>query len=171
MQHRTTSFDNSHTALRDKVADSGSLKKTPGYSCYRCGQQHPNNPQTCKKCNADFWCEWDSQWYQGRLSKISLGQDPTARKLSIYFIAIFGTILLAAAATEYHAAFKDGDWARIIIPLIIGAHSIYEIWAFCHGRKTTIEHCTHTAVPRNTHIRTLGLILDFAVLALALYVF
>lgn len=39
-------------------------------------------------------------------------------------------------------------------------YGAYEVWAFTHGHRTSIDHFTHEAIPSNTSVRVFGLVLD-----------
>ncbi len=47
----------------------------------------------------------------------------------------------------------------------------FEVWAYGHGKRTSIDRYTHDATPGNTAIRTFGLALDLAIIAFALHLF
>lgn len=163
-------FDQKVSELREKLTDLGVTNVSLSDVCFRCGQRRPASARTCESCNAEFWCEWTAEWYESRLTKISLGQSHCARRLGNAFAASATASLLIAAALVHHQASATQAPQGIFVALILGCFSIHEAWAYCHGKTTAIDSRIHTAKPANTLLRTFGLILDFGVLALAFYI-
>ena len=46
--------------------------------------------------------------------------------------------------------------------VVVMTYSAYEVWAFTHGRRTSIDHWTYDGTPSNTNMRVYGLVLDIA---------
>jgi CDP-diglyceride synthetase len=55
-----------------------------------------------------------------------------------------------------------------LLALFIGAFGTYEIWAYFHGRATSVDHMIHEPRPENTLWRTLGLVGDLFFIYIAL---
>jgi hypothetical protein len=163
-------FDQKVSELREKLTDLGVTNASLPDVCFRCRQPRPASERTCKSCNAEFWCEWMAEWYESRLTQVSLGQDHCARRLGNAFAASATASLLIAAAVTHHQASATQAPLGIFFALILGFLSIHEVWAYCHGKTTVIDNCIHIAKPANTSLRTIGLILDFGVLAMAFYI-
>ena len=163
-------FDQKVSELRKKLTDLGVTNASLPDVCFRCRKRRPASARTCESCNAEFWCEWMAEWYESRLTKVSLGQDHCARRLGNAFSASAAAILITTASVIHDQASATQEPLGILVALILGCLSIYEVWAYCHGKTTTIDSFMHTAKPTNTLVRTFGLILDFGVLAMAFYI-
>lgn len=54
----------------------------------------------------------------------------------------------------------------------IGLFSAYDVWAFTHGKPTSITiYGHHEATPSNTIARVFGLLMDMAMMAACVWVF
>ena len=69
-------------------------------------------------------------------------------------LLIFGLIVRMFYAHPAPPGFQT------LVMLLIGSFGTYEVWAYCHGRTTSIDHMTHEPRPENTIWRTLGLLGD-----------
>ena len=170
MPRKPDLFDENVAALRVKLAGLGVSNISLSNACFHCGHQHPEFARACGNCSAEFWSEWTSEWYKSRLTRISLGQDHYARRIGNAFVVGATTALFVAAAASHHQASAAQALEGILFALLLGGLSIYEVWAYCHGKKTSIDNCIHTAKPANTFWRTFGLLLDFIALTMAFYV-
>jgi hypothetical protein len=155
--------------LCEKLASIGVDNISVPNACFCCGHLYRESECACRNCGTQFWCEWQVDWYKSRLTKISMGQDPYARKISNAFAVTSAAILITVASTSYLLAGQNRSLLHVFIGLAIGGWSVIEVRAYCHGLTTTIEHCTHGAKPENTYWRTLGLFFDLVTLIGALY--
>jgi hypothetical protein len=55
---------------------------------------------------------------------------------------------------------SETDIERFFFLGAVIAYCTYEVWAFTHGRTTTIDRFHHEPTPKNTNWRVLGLALD-----------
>ena len=166
MQRRDTSLDSQIASLQASLTELGIDKVVVEDACFRCGHSRNHADQACPNCSQLFWTEWDPNWYKHRLVNISLGHHRLARKASdLLALGCIAGLLIAALATRV----SQPSLALIFSGLLIGSGAVYDIWAYCHGRTTSIDSLFHDATPRNTHIRTFGLLLDFLFLALAFH--
>jgi hypothetical protein len=170
MQSDPKSFDEMVTALRGKLASIGVDNVSTANACFCCGHQHRDNELVCKNCNAEFWCHWQANWYESPFTRISLGQVLFARKLSNVFAGVATALLVVTALASHLFADIKLSAAGIFAGLTLGGLSVYEIWSYCHGKATSIDHCTHAARPANTSWRTFGLLLDLLALIGAFYI-
>lgn len=121
----------------------------------------------CSNCHTEFWCRWNESWYQGRLTRVSLGQDPAFRKLAAGFV-IAGVVALCYGLVLQVYYADPGD--RNVTPLLglfIGAWALYEVWAFFSGKATMIDHFVHEPRPENTRWRSAGLLGDILFFGIA----
>ncbi len=135
--------------------------------CDRCGHSRDEWTRQCGNCHTEFWCRWNEDWYKGRLTRISIGQDALGRKIGVVF-AIMATVVLAygVALKAYYAEPGSQDIGPLLA-ILIGGYATYEIWAYFSGRATMVDNVIHEPRPENTLWRTAGLAGDLAVLAFA----
>ncbi len=60
----------------------------------------------------------------------------------------------------YTSNSTSNQWQRLLLLGSVALYSAYEVWAFTHGRSTTIDNWTHEGNPANTSMRVYGLALD-----------
>ncbi len=137
--------------------------------CYKCRHPRYESDRQCTKCGTDFWCRWDPALYKGRLTRISLGQDSTGRTAGNYFA--IGTVLLLTygLVVRMYYAHPAPPGLQAVLALFIGLFGAYEVWAYFHGRATSIDHITHEPRLENTVWRSVGLIGDIFFVGFALH--
>jgi hypothetical protein len=154
---------------RHKIALASGERANPGNNeshvpieemCPQCGHKYNQFIAACKNCGREFWCLWQPEWYKNPLTVHSLGQSKQARRTGNAFVAIFVAFYLYSVLVYWLASSTKDDWLRLIFlgPVIL--YGSYEVWAFTHGRRTSIDHFTHEATPGNTSLRALGLAFD-----------
>lgn len=137
--------------------------------CDRCGHSRAELTRKCKNCHTEFWCQWSADWYKGRLTRVSIGQDELGRKFGLLFAIVGAVVLLYGLALQIFYAEAESKDIAPLFGLLIGGYATYEVWAYFHGRATSVDHVTHEPRPENTVWRTLGLAGDLAFFALACF--
>ena len=94
-----------------------------------------------------YWIGAHSQSKQGRIAGNA-------------FVAIFAAFYLYAILVYWRAESNEDDWTRLLFLGAVLLYGSYEVWAFTHGRRTSIDHFIHEAIPSNTSVRVLGLVFD-----------
>jgi hypothetical protein len=125
---------------------------------------------TCNNCRTEFWCEWNPDWYVGRLTLVSLGQDALYRRYSVIAVVLGAAALAYGLVLQVYYAASDSRDMGPLFAVMLGGFCLYEVWAFFHGRETHIDRYFHEARPNNTFWRTVGLFGDLVLLAVSLWV-
>ena len=138
--------------------------------CQRCGHERVESARRCGNCKTEFWCDWDPSWYRGRLTTVATGKDPSGRRFGRVFAWVTGALLLYGLILQGYYADQIGKNHPWPLGLSFGAFSVYEVWAYFNGRRTSIDGYTHDPTPQNTVARTVGLIADLCLCAFALWI-
>lgn len=139
--------------------------------CSRCGHDYTEWDRHCRNCNNEFWCEWRRDWYIEYWTDMSMGRNDRARVLGSACL-VSALVLVLLAVLVYSLSAPDDDQILRLVGLSgVLIFSAYEVWAFTHGRCTSIDSVTHGAVPQNTGWRLFGLVLDFGLLMFVLHLF
>jgi hypothetical protein len=154
---------------RHKIAFASGESANPGNNephvpveelCPQCGHKYNQFIASCRNCGRDFWCPWQPEWYENRLTIHSLGQSKAARRAGNAFVAACASFYLYSVLVYWLATSNKDDWLRLFFLGAVSLYGAYEVWAFTHGRRTSIDHFTHEAIPRNTSLRVFGLVFD-----------
>ena len=153
--------------LAGKVTYIGNNEPTLSIAdrCPQCGSSYNQFTPRCQSCGQHFWCRWNPAWYEHPLSRISLGQSPTARRTGLIFAVSAVLFFIYTLAVFYVSHVSSIEWEGLLILGAVVVYSAYEVWAFTHGRRTTMEHWTHEGTPDNTQTRVLGLVMDLLLCA------
>ena len=135
--------------------------------CDRCGHPRDEGTRQCRNCHTEFWCRWNADWYKGRLTKVSIGQDVLGRKFGALFAIMATVILVYGVALKVFYAEAESQDIGPLLAILIGGYATYEVWAYFHGHATAVDHMIHEPRPENTLWRTVGLAGDLAVFAFA----
>jgi hypothetical protein len=136
--------------------------------CSRCRYETRELAERCKQCGEPYVSEWDPSWYSQPWTLASMGHSPVAKQFANWFLGVAAAFTLYGFAV--HAIQKDRDaWGNYLIFTGFLAFCCYEVWAFSRGRRTSIDHVTHEAIPKNTGWRVFGLTLDIAFATLCVY--
>ncbi len=163
---------------RHKTAFATGQKAAPGNNethipieemCPQCGHSYNQFMPSCQNCRSKFWCRWEKFWYDHPLTLASLGQNRGARAIGSAFIVAIATFFLYAVLVYWLGQSSKSDWERLLVLDVVLLYGGYEVWAFTHGRRTSIDRFTHNATPDKTSIRTFGLVLDVVVTLGATY--
>lgn len=136
--------------------------------CFRCGHARGEWTEKCSNCHTEFLCNWDPDWYQGRLTRISIGQDEAGRAFGNCAAFIATVLLLYGLVLQVFYAPTGSRDAMPLLALFMGGFATYEVWGYFNGRATCIDHMHHEPRPENTTLRTLGLVGDAFILCIAL---
>ena len=98
-----------------------------------------------------------------------MGQSPTARTTGLIFVVSAVLFFLYTLAVFYVSHVSSVEWEGLLILGPVVLYSAYEVWAFTHGRRTTIDHWTYEGTPDNTSLRVFGLMLDLLFCVGAIY--
>lgn len=93
---------------------------------------------------------------------MSMGQNPLARRFgNIFFVAsaVFVVVAIVRALVYTHLDIEP-VFAFVVSGFLL--FCAYEVWAFTHGRTTSIDSRRHEATPDRTGRRVFGLVLDLA---------
>jgi hypothetical protein len=89
-----------------------------------------------------------------------MGQSPDGRfygKATLMVALAFVVYLIGAIILDESVQASGGGILGIGAAMVFSA---YEVWAFTHGRRTSIDRWQYDAAPGNTWIRVLGLVFD-----------
>ena len=137
------------------------------YRCHECGKSRSESTRQCKNCHTEFWCPWNPDWYKGRLTRVSIGKDKLGRQIGILFAVVGTLVLLYGAFLQVQYASAESEDTGALFGVLIGAFATYEVWAYFHGRQTSIDSFSHEPRPDKTLWRTVGLVGDFAYFGIA----
>ena len=76
------------------------------------------------------------------------------------FVATFVAFFIYSALVYWLARSNEDEWMRLLFLGVVLLYGSYEVWAFTHGYRTSIDHLTHEAIPNNTSVRAFGLVFD-----------
>ena len=154
---------------RYRVAFASGLGANPGNNephipieemCPQCGHKNSQFEPSCQNCRREFWCRWQPEWYENPLTACSIGRSKKARTAGKAFAATFIAFFIYSAIVYWLAGSNEDEWMRLFFLGVAVLYGAYEVWAFTHGHRTSIDHFTHEAIPSNTSVRVLGLLLD-----------
>lgn len=128
--------------------------------CQRCGHDYDQFMMNCKNCQTQFWCRWQASWYANPCTRYSMGWSARARSAGTIFVALTLAFVLYASAVFLSPGSGHPQWGRLLFFVVVMTYSAYEVWAFTHGRRTSIDHWTYDGTPSNTNMRVYGLVLD-----------
>jgi len=129
-------------------------------ACNRCGNSNSSEAKECHNCHVRFWDEWRAEWYANPMTRVSLGQHPTARSIGNLYAALL-SLFGAYALCVYAIAPPLNQSLLGVLAIVVALYFFtYEVWAFTHGRATAIDNISHDAKPGMTAWRTVGLALD-----------
>lgn len=78
-------------------------------------------------------------------------------------------VLLCGLALKVSYAEAGSEDITPLVAIFVGGYAIYEVWAYFHGRATSVDHMIHEPRPENTFWRTVGLGGDLALFAIACF--
>jgi hypothetical protein len=109
-------------------------------------------------------------------TRISLGLSPRWRTIGLVVSVAFA-VFVTCAFSIYLTTPTPTD-SMVFVVSLGGLGSAYDIWAFTHGKRTTIlifgqdrQYSSHDATSENTSWRVFGLLLDVAMMAACIWVF
>lgn len=112
----------------------------------------------CAKCARALSCEWSPDWYYSPMTAISLGKNELARRFGKFFVAGNAAFLLAALCQAvFHRRFGD-EPIIVLFMCVFLVTSVFEIWAYLHGRPTHGGLGRLEATPKYTDSRTVALL-------------
>jgi hypothetical protein len=104
-----------------------------------------------------------------RWQKISMGVDPRGRLIGNATTGVFVAVLLVSWVVYLQTHYPTDT--LVFVLSAAGLVSAYDVWAFTHGKPTSITiYSRHAATPSNTIARVLGLLLDVAMMAACIWV-
>lgn len=133
--------------------------------CPACGGCLDGLRNNCSNAEQSFDPLSHSRW-----QKISMGRDPRGRLIGTATAGLFCTFLLTSWLLYLNT--PDPTDTLVFLISVAGLFSAYDVWAFTHGKRTSITHYgRHEATPSNTVARVLGLLLDLIMMAACVWVF
>jgi hypothetical protein len=117
-----------------------------------------------------FWLPWSAALYDHPLTQVSMGRDPHRRRWGNW-TAGFLLASVAYAWLVYALSPEQVNWFGFAIIACMSSFSAYEVWAFTHGRGTSIGSFVHEAHPAKTGWRVFGLSLDLLTWVFCMWVF
>lgn len=148
--------------------------------CPNCLAQVVTGSKGCPSCGREFGAPLEAGenanpdpelLRQNRWTWVSLGRDPLGRMIGKVIAAGFITFILYAWLV-YAMSTQPSDGFMVLVVSGWGLFSAHEIWAFTHGRPTSIPRVgRYEATPANTGQRLFSLLLDMAVMALCAWMF
>ncbi len=105
-----------------------------------------------------------------RWALVSMGLDPLGRRVGT---GIAGCVVCFVLYAWLVWAMTPGPLnVQNALPVTgLALFSAYEVWAFTHGRTTTMDSQRHKASLGNTGWRTVGLLLDLVMMLLCIWLF
>jgi hypothetical protein len=91
---------------------------------------------------------------------MSMGRHDQTRLFGKFFVA--ANALFVVVAVFRALRFQEDPDERlgtVFVSLFLG-YCVYEVWAFTHGRPTSIDSYRHDATPDRTGLRIFGLAID-----------
>ncbi len=137
--------------------------------CQRCGHDYDQFMMNCRNCHTQFWCNWQASWYSNPFTRYSMGWSARARSAGVFFVGLTLAFVLYASAVFLDPESGAPHWEKLFFLVAVLMYSAYEVWAFTHGRRTSIDTMTHEGTPSNTSARVIGLTLDIALWVGAIY--
>jgi hypothetical protein len=132
--------------------------------CFHCDSPLPSAARHCPRCERPQPRDdrvGDSVDY-GVLATISMGRHPLARRFGNIFAAASALfVVVALFRAMRHSGEETDPFGAFIFAGMLG-YFAYEIWAFTHGRPTSIDSYRHEATLDRTGWRVFGLLLDVA---------
>lgn len=146
--------------------------------CPNCTEQVIPNSHSCHACGITFGAPLPpgqradlepellkpNDW-----TRISLGLHPSWRKAG-WIVSVAFAVFVACAFAAYLTTPNPTD-STVFLLSVGGLASAYDLWAFTHGKQTTIrflgpdrKYSQHDATSANTSWRLLGLLLDVAMM-------
>ncbi|MGS5089898.1 zinc ribbon domain-containing protein [Hydrogenophaga sp. A37] len=146
--------------------------------CPHCREQVVPDTQACPSCGRAL----DGLRKEGegdelslhplshsRWQKISLGLDSQGRLIGKATTGMFVAFVLTSWL--FYLNTPDPTDTLVFVFSTIGLFSAYDVWAFTHGKPTSITIYGHyEAIPSNTIARVLGLLMDLAMMAACVWV-
>ena len=93
-----------------------------------------------------------------------MGKHDLTRTFGKVFVAANAVFVLFALLRLNRLGSQENEVGGAFIFSAFLGYCTYEIWAFTHGRPTSIDHYRHEATPDRTGWRVFGLVLDVAFL-------
>jgi len=141
--------------------------------CPHCNEQVIPDTKRCPACGGALdWFSKDGQGYEpsldplnnSRWKNISLGLDDHGRLIGKATTGLFVAFLLSWWLVYLNTPAPTDT--MVFMFSVIGCFGAYEVWAFTHGKTTSItRYGRHEATPSNAVARVFGLLLDLAVMA------
>lgn len=94
------------------------------------------------------------------ITRMSMGQHGPTRTFGKIFVAANALFILVALFRAVRYGDQADETGGAVIFSAFLAFCAYEIWAFTHGRATSIDSYRHEATPDRTGWRVFGLALD-----------
>lgn len=137
-----------------------SLKKV----CPNCGTHNAESRTYCTRCPTEFWCEWSPELYVHPLTLASLGKSPRLRIFGNAFALVTVVCLVVVAVIREYFSYTGTD---IFLSNMLVCWGSYNIWAFTQGRRIRlVAAITPKAVPKETNLRLVSVVLSLILLAL-----
>lgn len=147
--------------------------------CPSCLEQVVPNSRGCPSCGVAFGSPLEAGENAARdpgllkpndWTRISLGLSPRWRAIGSVVSIAFAVFVTCGFA--FYLTTPDPTDTFVFFSSAGGLGSAYDVWAFTHGKRTTIfifspdrSYSIHEAIPSNTSWRLFGLVLDVAVMA------
>jgi hypothetical protein len=134
--------------------------------CHHCTAENAPSAYACHRCGRSFIdAPLDETNGQRRvLAMVSMGQSEMARKVGVMFVAI-NAVLIVFQITRLLLAGEQSIELPSVVALFVIAFCTYEVWAFTHGKVTSIDTLRLKPVVERTSIRAIGLLGDLLVWA------
>jgi hypothetical protein len=144
----------------------------PPRICHHCTAENAASAYACHRCGYTFIdAPLDETNGERRvLAMASMGKSEMARKIGVTFVAINAVLIVLQVTGLMMADDPSIDLSSLVLLLAI-AFCTYEVWAFTHGKATSIHILRLEPVAARTTIRTIGLLGDLSIWAVLVWYF
>jgi hypothetical protein len=146
--------------------------------CPHCNEQVIHDTKACPACGGTL----DGLLKEGygvelklhplshsRWQKVSMGLDLQGRIAGKATVGVFIAFLLLSWLLYLNT--PDPTDTLLFVFSAVGLFSAYDVWAFTHGKPTSITiYARHKSSPSNTIARVFGLFLDLSMMAACVWV-
>ena len=147
-------------------------------NCPHCNEQVVPDTKRCPACGNAFGAEVLARWKaqeaphfgSARWALVSMGLDPLGRTVGTV-VACGLLAFVAYAWLVYAMSSGPANHLNAFVMTGMALFCAYEIWAFTHGRTTHIDQLRQRATLANTGWRTVGLVLDVALMLVCVSLF
>ena len=141
---------------------SSNVRRHKHLRCEHCDRTIWAKSSRCPLCGRSQLPVGKLAAADGLLTQMSMGRHQLTRLFGNIFVAANALFVMVALFRALRYGNEDDDSAGALIFSAFLGYCTYEVWAFTHGRPTSIDHYRHEATPDRTGWRVFGLTLDVA---------